>query len=705
MTTESLLPSPRAYQTAVANTDYALFVAPYLTNIEQLRAYMMLPPNPNQTGKAKIGLNPSYDLVQGDYVCGGYQPLGSSLNNNDLMASKGLDYLNSLKGINSTIEANTRMYLAMQWNNTQPPGWACTSIMTQSTWTYQCTDKHELLFGTASPCYQTIISACATAGGSEAFITTYQGVQMIVESGVGGNCLSSGGALNDLAPFINFLWLKGDAASILQARQIFNQTLANWTPTQGTGLSGSIGGCFSTPYGPNPTGGGVARTRDLGFWLNMARATGLWNSSRLAFNVTQQVVNQIWGQQKADGSIAVDYPNSNPAPCGGTSSTYPKDSGESDGLIIAAFDPRVPQWFGKSAVGLTSSFATTPISPIQNQLATFTAYAIGGKSPYSFSWSFGDGATTTGSPATHSYSTLGAYLVSLTTTDSAHATNVYTTRITVLSQSSLQSNFSISATPNTLTLIAGGSSSSILTLSSLNGFSGTISLSSSISNGLVTSLSRKSISLSAGQSKGLVATMNATGNLSPGTYGLSITGISGPLTNAVNLLLTVKANSTMGTILPPIIYLPLSEAIAAGTTLRFTVTASEPNQNRVVTLSTNNLPQGSNFDPATGLFAWTPGSNQPGTYHLNFTATDNGNPPMSQTKTVTVQVSPASNHNCANCSLLPAIPTVLWLLVLGGIVGLIITLTVLTHLTHKELNRHKATRKKSPSSERNHMGA
>jgi len=330
----------------VGPSDFSVFLAPYSRNIEALRAYMMAPPNPAQTPFAKIGLNPVYGLVQGDYVCGGYQPLASSLNNNDLMASKGLDYLNMLKGINSSIEKTTRFYLSQTWNNTEPQGWACTSITPQPTWTYACNDKHELLFGTASPCYQTIVSTCGTSGGAEAFITSHTGIQMIIESGVNGSCLSaSKTSLNDLAMFINFLWLKGDPPSLLQARQIFNATLANWTATPGTGLNATVGGCFSAPYGPNPSGG-VARARDLGFWLDMARGTGLWNTGTLARTVSQQVVNQIWAQQKPDGSIAVDYPTTSPAPCGGTSSTYPKDSGESDGLTIAAFDARVPGWFG-----------------------------------------------------------------------------------------------------------------------------------------------------------------------------------------------------------------------------------------------------------------------------------------------------------------------------------------------------------------------
>jgi len=487
-----------AAQTSNPTSDYSTFVAPYTSNIEMLRAYLMQPPNPNQQGHAKIGLDPTYNLVQGDYVCGGYQPLASSLNNNDLMSGKGLDYLNSLKGINSTIEAQTRMYLAMQWNNVQPSGWACTSIMTQSTWTYQCTDKHELLFGRASPCYQTIMSSCATAAGNEAFITTYSGVQMVVESGVGGNCLSANGHLNDLAMYINYLWLKGDSTSIQQAIQIFDATLSNWTPTQGTGIAGTTGGCFSNPYGPNPTAGAVARTRDLGFWLNMARATGLWNSSSLATTVTQEVVNQIWAQQKPDGSIAVDYPNSSPSPCGGSSSTYPKDSGESDGLTIAAFDARLPGWFGT------------------------------------------------------------------------------------------------------------------------------------------------------------------------------------------------------GSGLAPLLNVPPTVAVNTGNSLDITVTASDPS-GYPIALSATGLPQGALFNSQKGTFSWTPTSGQGGTYSVTFAATDSASPPMTTTKTMTVQVK--NGANCTLCISIPSLSTSSWLIlvsIIGALLAIIIAIGVLTHKVRNKLTQARSHRVAPP---------
>ncbi len=63
---------------------------------------------------------------------------------------------------------------------------------------------------------------------------------------------------------------------------------------------------------------------------------------------------------------------------------------------------------------LTASFAFSPSSTQAGQHVTFTASAGGGTSPFTFSWSFGDGSTGTGSPATHTYSSAGSYTVILT---------------------------------------------------------------------------------------------------------------------------------------------------------------------------------------------------------------------------------------------------------------------------------------------------
>ncbi len=78
----------------------------------------------------------------------------------------------------------------------------------------------------------------------------------------------------------------------------------------------------------------------------------------------------------------------------------------------------------------------------------------------------------------------------------------------------------------------------------------------------------------------------------------------------------------------------------AGTTgaaLNFTVAASAADSGQTVALTAANLPQGATFTAATGAFAWTPQA--AGTYTLSFTATDNGTPALSVTKTVTLTVT------------------------------------------------------------------
>ncbi|HWY28418.1 MAG TPA: PKD domain-containing protein, partial [Candidatus Sulfotelmatobacter sp.] len=72
----------------------------------------------------------------------------------------------------------------------------------------------------------------------------------------------------------------------------------------------------------------------------------------------------------------------------------------------------------QSNPSLTANFNLTPSSPTVGQTVTFTATASGGTTPYTFSWSFGDGTTGTGNPTTHSYSTTGTFNAQLTVGDS-----------------------------------------------------------------------------------------------------------------------------------------------------------------------------------------------------------------------------------------------------------------------------------------------
>ena len=62
----------------------------------------------------------------------------------------------------------------------------------------------------------------------------------------------------------------------------------------------------------------------------------------------------------------------------------------------------------------------------------FTANTAGGTTPYTFAWAFGDGTTASGQTASHTYTTVGSYVASVTVTDSKGATASGSVRISVV---------------------------------------------------------------------------------------------------------------------------------------------------------------------------------------------------------------------------------------------------------------------------------
>ena len=83
-----------------------------------------------------------------------------------------------------------------------------------------------------------------------------------------------------------------------------------------------------------------------------------------------------------------------------------------------------------------------------------------------------------------------------------------------------------------------------------------------------------------------------------------------------------------------------NQNVAEAQLLEFTVSATDPNPANTLTFSASNLPEGATFDPATATFSWTPGYAAAGTYDtVTFTATDNGTPVLSDSKTITITVA------------------------------------------------------------------
>ena len=72
---------------------------------------------------------------------------------------------------------------------------------------------------------------------------------------------------------------------------------------------------------------------------------------------------------------------------------------------------------------------------------------------------------------------------------------------------------------------------------------------------------------------------------------------------------------------PPVLTVPQDPSIEEGSTLSFTLSASDP-EGDVLAYAASNLPAGASLDAKTGLFSWTPGYNQSGEYSIVFAVSD-----------------------------------------------------------------------------------
>ncbi len=96
--------------------------------------------------------------------------------------------------------------------------------------------------------------------------------------------------------------------------------------------------------------------------------------------------------------------------------------------------------------------------------------------------------------------------------------------------------------------------------------------------------------------------------------------------------------------LPPELSPIGGKAIGADELLEFTVTATDPNPEDILTFTTSALPDGASFDPDTHLFAWTPIAAQGGLHEITFTVTDDGDPNLNDWETISITVPCASDY-------------------------------------------------------------
>lgn len=106
-------------------------------------------------------------------------------------------------------------------------------------------------------------------------------------------------------------------------------------------------------------------------------------------------------------------------------------------------------------------------------------------------------------------------------------------------------NFTLSANPNTLSIVQGSSGTSTITVNPLNGFSGSVTLSASgLPSGVTAGFSPNPTTSSS------TLTLTVSGTATPGTSTVTITGTSGSLTSTTTLQLTVTTNGPVVQLVP-----------------------------------------------------------------------------------------------------------------------------------------------------------
>ncbi|HEY4822071.1 MAG TPA: hypothetical protein VIH83_00100, partial [Candidatus Bathyarchaeia archaeon] len=145
-------------------------------------------------------------------------------------------------------------------------------------------------------------------------------------------------------------------------------------------------------------------------------------------------------------------------------------------------------------------------------------------SPTSVTLSSNGTASSTLTVSTTGSTSTGDYVVNVTATSgsSSNTRNVATAVVAP--------DFSISASPTTIAVPLGSSQASTITLRSLDTFSGTVDLSTSMPpTGITTTLTPNGVALSSGETAISTLDVSVSSSATPGTYMINVTGVSGSI--------------------------------------------------------------------------------------------------------------------------------------------------------------------------------
>src|SRR5580700_6016289 len=251
---------------------------------------------------------------------------------------------------------------------------------------------------------------------------------------------------------------------------------------------------------------------------------------------------------------------------------------------------------------LSDSPSSLTITQGGNGSSTITVHDVNGFSgsvtlaasglPSGVTAAFGTNPTTGTSVLTLTASataTTGTSTVTITgTSGSLNAT----TTLALTVNSSASPNFTIAASPASLTVTQGAKGNSTITITSTGGFSSATTLSASgLPSGVTAAFSTNPVTPTANGSVTSTLTLTASASATTGAATVTITGTSGSLTHSTTIALTV--NSSSGTKNFTMAVSPSSLTILDGGSASLTLTITSQNGfNSPVELSVNEFPSG-----------------------------------------------------------------------------------------------------------------
>ena len=172
--------------------------------------------------------------------------------------------------------------------------------------------------------------------------------------------------------------------------------------------------------------------------------------------------------------------------------------------------------------GVTAAFSTNPVTPPANGTATSTL-------------------TLTASGT----ATTGAATVTITGTSGS---TTHTTTIALTVNAAAAANFTIGASPASLTVAQGGTGNSTVTINSQNSFNSATTLSATgLPTGVTAAFSTNPVTPPANGSATSTLTFTASASATVGTATVTVTGVSGALTHSTTIALTVNSSVALNT--------------------------------------------------------------------------------------------------------------------------------------------------------------